>query len=71
MPLESNLLHEMASFQFPELYYLPDNPSGEVARRLAESDITEEAAEAACAGLMDEYDRKSCIYDTLGGRCLY
>lgn len=30
-----------------------------------QSDITDEAAEAACAGLKDEFDRNSCVYDIL------
>lgn len=65
LPSDGKLFHEMARPQFPELCYLPEDPRGERTRRLAESDITEEAAEAACAGLKDEFDRKGCIYDIL------
>ena len=57
---------KMAHPQFPELCYLPDDPRGERGRRLAESNISEEAAEAAaCAGLKDEFDRKGCVDDML------
>lgn len=65
LPSDGKLFHEMARPQFPELCYLPEDPRGERTRRLGESDITEEAAEAACAGLKDEFDRKGCIYDIL------
>ena len=65
LPSDGKLFHEVAQPQFPELCYLPEDPRGERIRRLAESDITEEAAEEACAGLKDELDRKDCIYDIL------
>ncbi|CAJ1960581.1 unnamed protein product [Cylindrotheca closterium] len=65
LPSDGKLFHEIAKPQFPELCYLPEDPRGERARRLAESDITEEAAEAACAGLKDDFDRKGCVYDIL------
>jgi len=65
LPSDGKLFHEMAKPQFPELCYLPEDPRGDRARRLAESDITEEAAEKACAGLKDEFDRKGCVYDIL------
>ncbi|CAJ1928783.1 unnamed protein product [Cylindrotheca closterium] len=65
LPSDGKLFHEMARPQFPELCYLPEDPRGERARRLDESNITEEQAEAACAGLDDEFDRKGCVYDIL------
>ena len=65
LPSDGKLFYEMASPQFPELCYLPEDPRGERTRRLTESSITEDAAEAACASLKDEFDRKGCIYDIL------
>lgn len=65
LPSDGKLFREMARPQFPELCYLPEDPQGARARRLAESSITEEAAEAACAGLKNDFDRKGCIYDVL------
>jgi len=66
LPSDGKLFHEMARPQFPELCYLPEDPRGERARRLAEShQITEEAAEAACAGLKDEFDLYGCVFDIL------
>jgi len=65
LPSDGKLFHEMARPQFPELCYLPEDPRGDRARRLAESDISEEAAEKACANLKDELDRKDCVYDIL------
>ncbi|CAJ1954204.1 unnamed protein product [Cylindrotheca closterium] len=65
LPSDGKLFHEIAKPQFPELCYLPEDPRGDRARRLAESDITEEAAEAACAGLKNDFDRKGCVYDIL------
>eukprot|EP00980_Cylindrotheca_fusiformis_P023719 scaffold10864_cov205-Cylindrotheca_fusiformis.AAC.1 len=34
-------------------------------RRLGESSITNEQAEAACAPIEDALDRKDCVYDVL------
>jgi len=65
LPSDGKLFHALSAPQFPELCYLPEDPRGERARRLGEQSITEEAAEAACAGLKDEFDRKGCIYDIL------
>lgn len=65
LPSDGKLFSEMTKPQFPELCYLPEDPRGERTRRLAESNITEEAAEKACAGLKDELDRKDCVYDIL------
>mmetsp|Transcript_24191 Transcript_24191/g.59226 ORF Transcript_24191/g.59226 Transcript_24191/m.59226 type:complete len:1073 (+) Transcript_24191:176-3394(+) len=65
LPSDGKLFHKMSRPQFPEHCFLPEDPRGERARRLAESNITEEAAEAACAQLKDELDRKDCVYDIL------
>ena len=65
MPSDGKLFHDSQKPQFPEKCYLPEDPRGERARRLAESSVTEEQAEAACAGLKDEFDRKGCVYDIL------
>jgi hypothetical protein len=43
----------------------PEDPRGDRQRRLDESSIKEEDAEAACAGLKDPLDRKDCVYDIL------
>jgi len=64
-PSDDLLFHDVSKPQFPELCYLPEDPRGDRQRRLAESKITEEAAEKACAGLEDELDRKDCMYDIL------
>ena len=65
LPSDGKLFHEMARPQFPELCYLPEDPRGDRARRLAESNITVEAAEAACATLKDPLTIKDCVYDIL------
>ena len=38
---------------------------GERRRRFDEASVTEEQAEAACAGLEDEFSRKGCIYNII------
>ncbi|CAJ1928789.1 unnamed protein product [Cylindrotheca closterium] len=65
LPSDGKLFHELARPQFPERCYLPEDPRGERARRLDESSISEEQAEAACAGLEDKLSRKDCLYDIL------
>jgi len=65
LPSDGRLFHEMSPPQFPEKCLLPENPQGERKRRLGEVTVTEEQAEAACAGLKDEFSRKGCIYDIL------
>eukprot|EP00980_Cylindrotheca_fusiformis_P002566 scaffold609_cov130-Cylindrotheca_fusiformis.AAC.2 len=59
------LFHDVAKPQFPEKCIEPEDPRGERRRRLDESLITEEQAEAACASLADPLDRKDCVYDIL------
>ncbi|CAJ1960026.1 unnamed protein product [Cylindrotheca closterium] len=66
LPTDAMLFHESSSApQFPELCIEPEDPRGDRARRLGESSITEEQAEAACARLKDGLDRKDCIYDII------
>ncbi|KAL3944168.1 MAG: hypothetical protein SGBAC_001725 [Bacillariaceae sp.] len=65
LPSDGRLFHEVARPQFPEKCWLPEDPRGDRRRRLDESTITEAQAEAACAGLEDEFSRKGCEYDVL------
>jgi len=65
LPFEHMLFHETSEPQFPEKCIMPEDPRGERRRRLAESTISEEQAEAACAHLKDAADRKDCVYDIL------
>ena len=65
LPSDGRLFHETARPQFPEKCYLPEDPRGDRRRRLDETTITEDQAEAACAGLEDEFSRKGCVYDVL------
>ena len=65
LPYEHMLFHETSAPQFPERCIMPEDPRGERRRRLAESSISEEEAEAACAQLKDALDRKDCVYDIL------
>ncbi|KAL3939124.1 MAG: hypothetical protein SGBAC_006104 [Bacillariaceae sp.] len=65
LPSDGRLFHELARPQFPEKCWLPEDPRGARRRRLAESNITEDQAETACAGLEDDFSRKGCVYDIL------
>ena len=66
MPSDGRFFHETARRpQFPEKCWLPEDPRGKRRRRLEESNITEDQAEAVCAGLDDEFSRKGCVYDVL------
>eukprot|EP00980_Cylindrotheca_fusiformis_P005197 scaffold1113_cov77-Cylindrotheca_fusiformis.AAC.3 len=68
LPHDDNFLfHDVTKPQFPEKCIEPEDPRGERRRhrRLDESLITEEQAEAACASLADPLDRKDCVYDIL------
>ena len=63
---EPKLVHEVDKPQFPEHCIKPDGPRGERKRRLTESKISIEAAEAACASaLTDPLAIKYCVYDIL------
>jgi len=65
LPTDGKLFREMSHPQFPEKCLIPEDPQGQRIRRLGEANVSEEAAEAACAGLKDEFDRKGCVYDIL------
>merc|ERR1711935_253950 len=65
LPSEPKLFHEFTHPQFPELCIKPEDPRGERKRRLAESAISVEQAEAACAPLKDALSIKDCVYDIL------
>lgn len=65
LPTENMLFHEVSEPQFPKKCIEPEDPRGERRRRLDESSVTEEQAEAACGKLNDESERKDCVYDIL------
>jgi len=65
LPSDGHLFLEQAPPRFPETCILPEDPHGQRKRRLSESTVSEEDAEAACAGLEDEFSRKGCVYDIL------
>lgn len=65
LPSEPKLFHEISHPQFPELCIKPEDPRGERKRRLAESSISIEQAEKACATLKDPLSIKDCVYDIL------
>ena len=65
LPSEPKLFHEVSKPQFPELCIKPEDPRGERKRRLDESKISIEQAEAACATLKDPLTIKDCVYDIL------
>merc|ERR1712021_106408 len=65
LPKEPKLFHEFTHPQFPELCLKPEDPRGDRKRRLAESTISVEQAEAACEPLKDPLSIKDCVYDIL------
>eukprot|EP00980_Cylindrotheca_fusiformis_P002567 scaffold609_cov130-Cylindrotheca_fusiformis.AAC.3 len=65
LPHDNMLFHDIEQPQFPEKCIEPEDPRGDRRRRLDESSVTEEQAEAACASLTDPLDRKDCVYDIL------
>ena len=65
LPSEPKLFHEVSKPQFPELCIKPEDPRGERKRRLDESRISTEQAEAACSKLGDPLSIKDCVYDIL------
>merc|ERR1711935_58357 len=65
LPREPKLFHEFTHPQFPELCIKPEDPRGESKRRLAESTVSIEQAEAACEPLKDPLSIKDCVYDIL------
>jgi len=64
-PTDDMLFHNVEKPQFPTKCMMPEDPRGQRRRRLDESSVTEEQAEAACASLTDPLDRKDCVYDIL------
>eukprot|EP00980_Cylindrotheca_fusiformis_P015555 scaffold4440_cov70-Cylindrotheca_fusiformis.AAC.1 len=60
LPHDAMLFHDVSAPQFPKKCMEPEDPQGERRRRLDESSIMEEEAEAACASLPDPMDRKDC-----------
>jgi len=65
LPSDDMLFHDKAEPQFPKRCILPEDPQGERRRRLDESSISIEQAEAACATLKDPQTIKDCVYDIL------
>lgn len=66
LPADPKLFHEMEEPQFPSYCIVPEDPRGERRRRLDESTISVEAAEAACSkALSHDLDIKDCVYDIL------
>jgi hypothetical protein len=65
LPSDNMLFHDKAEPQFPKRCILPEDPQGQRRRRLDESTISVEQAEAACATLKDPLTIKDCVYDIL------
>ena len=65
LPTENMLFRKVEQPQFPKKCIEPEDPQGERRRRLDESSVTEEKAEAACSSIADELDRKDCVYDII------
>jgi hypothetical protein len=65
LPSDDMLFHDVSVPQFPEHCILPEDPRGELRRRLDESTISVDQAEATCAILKDPYTVKDCVYDIL------
>jgi len=66
LPSDDMLFHDKAEPQFPKRCIVPEDPQGERRRRLGESGISVEAAEAACSKVLsDDLDIKDCTYDIL------
>jgi len=65
LPSDDMLFHDKAEPQFPKHCIVPEDPQGQRRRRLAESTISVEQAEAACATLKDPLSVKDCVYDIL------
>jgi len=66
MPVDHMMFHDVSDPQFPKHCNLPEDPRGDRRRRLEESSISIEEAEATCAKqLKDPLDVKDCVYDIL------
>ena len=67
LPADDMLFHDLSHPQFPEPCVLPEDPQGQRRRRrrLDETSLTMEQAEAACSSLSNPLDVKDCVYDVL------
>eukprot|EP00980_Cylindrotheca_fusiformis_P002380 scaffold556_cov193-Cylindrotheca_fusiformis.AAC.1 len=65
LPENGMLFHNISQPQFPEKCIDPGARAMKLRRRLGESSITNEQAEAACAPIEDALDHKDCVYDVL------
>jgi len=65
LPSDDMLFHDKAEPQYPKRCILPEDPQGQRRRRLDESSISVEQAEAICATLKDPLTIKDCVYDIL------
>jgi len=65
LPADDMLFHDKAEPQYPKRCILPEDPQGQRRRRLDESSISVEKAEAICATLKDPLSIKDCVYDIL------
>lgn len=66
LPSDNMLFHDTAQPQFPKRCIEPEDPRGERRRRLGESTISVEEAEAACSKTLNNaLDIKDCVYDIL------
>jgi len=65
LPSDDMLFHDKAEPQYPKRCILPEDPQGQRRRRLDESTISVEKAEAICATLKDPLTIKDCVYDIL------
>lgn len=66
LPADYMLFHDKSDPQFPKRCIQPEDPQGQRHRRLGESNISEEAAEAVCSkALSNALAIKDCVYDIL------
>lgn len=66
LPADYMLFHDTSEPQFPKRCIVPEDPQGLRRRRLGESKISLEEAEAACSKtLSDPLFIKDCVYDIL------
>jgi len=66
LPADYMLFHDQSHPQFPKRCIQPEDPQGERKRRLSESTISVEAAEAVCSKTLgNALDIKDCVYDVL------
>ena len=66
LPSDDMLFHDIAMPQFPKRCIVPEDPHGDRRRRLEESTVSVEDAEAACRKVLtNSLDIKDCVYDLL------